>query len=75
MQTLGGPNDEHWSNEYLPGTDSTAPYTAVNHADALPLTRYTGTMGNEGPPHMAIVCTYPISLYAPVADGGCVEGP
>jgi len=53
-QTLGGRDHEHWSNEHLPGIDSAGPYPAVNHADALPPTRYTSTMGNEDTPHVAI---------------------
>jgi len=53
-QTLGGRDHEHWSNEHLPGIDSAGPYPAVNYADALPPTRYTSTMGNEDPPHVAI---------------------
>ena len=56
MQTLGGRDDELQSNEHLPGIDSTGPYPAVNPADALPPgpTRYTSTMGNEGPPHVPV---------------------
>jgi hypothetical protein len=65
MQTLGG-RDELWSNEHLPGSiDSAGPYPAVNHADdALPPARYTSTMGNEDPPHVAIVSVHFISLRA-----------
>ena len=68
MQTLG--EHELRSNEHLPG-DSPGPYPAVNHAGAFPPTTYTSTMGNEGPPHMAIVSIRFISLHAraPFADG------
>ena len=54
MQTLGG-YDELRSNEHLPSIDSAGPYPDVNHAadHALPPTRYTSTMGNEFPPHVA----------------------
>jgi len=71
MQTLGSRDYELWSNEHLPGIDSAGPYPAVNHADALPPTRYTSTMGNEDPPHVAIVSVHFISLHAPFANGGC----
>ena len=74
MQTLGGRDHEHWSNEHLPGIDSAGPYPTVNHVDALPPTRYTGTMGNEDPPHVAVVSVHLISLYVPFADGVCAEG-
>ena len=74
-QTLGDRDHELWSNEHLPGIDSAGPYPAEYHADALPPTRYTGTMGNEGPPRVAVVSVHFISLYVPFADGGCVEGP
>jgi hypothetical protein len=62
MQTLGGRDHELWSNEYLPGIDSAGPYPSVNHADALPPTRYTSTMGNEDPPHVAIFYQISCSL-------------
>ena len=77
IQTLGGRDHELQSNEHLPGIDSARPYTAatVNHADALPPTRYTSTMGNEDSPHVAIVSVHFISLHAPFADGGGAEGP
>ncbi|KAN0123853.1 hypothetical protein V8E52_002343 [Russula decolorans] len=54
-QTLGGRDHELWSNGHLPGIDA-GPYPAVpvNHADALPPTRYTSIMRNEDPPHAAI---------------------
>jgi hypothetical protein len=74
-QNLGGRDHELWSNEHLPGVDSAGPYQAVSHADALPPTGYTGTMGNEDPPHVTIVSVHFVSLYAPFADGGCAEGP
>jgi hypothetical protein len=78
MQTLGGRDHELWSNGHLPGIDA-GPYPAVpvNHADALPPTRYTSIMGNEDPPHAAItVSIHFISLHAPpFADGGCAKGP
>jgi hypothetical protein len=78
-QTLGGRDHELWSNEHLPGIDSAGlyPAAAVNHADALPPTRYTSTMWNEDPSHVAIVSLHFISLHAPFADrdGGCAEGP
>jgi hypothetical protein len=64
-QTLGGRDHELWPNEHLPGVDSAGPYPAVNHADAPPPTRYTNTMGNEGPRHVAIVSIHFISLHAP----------
>jgi hypothetical protein len=73
IQTLSGRDHEHWSREHLPGIDSAGPYPAVNHADALPPTRYTNTMGNENPPQ-AIVSVHFISLHA-FADGDCAEGP
>jgi hypothetical protein len=75
MQTLGGREHELWPNEHLPGIDSAGTYPAVNNADALPPTRYTNTMGNEGPPQVVIVSIHFISLHAPFADGGCAEGP
>ena len=75
MQTVGSHDHEVWSNEHLPGIDSAGPYPAVNHADALPPTRYTSTMGNEDPPHVAMVSVHFISLHAPFADDGCPEGP
>ena len=75
QQTLGGRDHELWSNEHLPGIDSAGPYPAVNHADALPPTRYTNTMGNNDPAHVAIVSIHFISLHAPFADGGRAEGP
>ncbi|KAI0281415.1 hypothetical protein BGY98DRAFT_958881 [Russula aff. rugulosa BPL654] len=53
-QTVGSHDHEFWSNEHLPGIDSAGPYPAVNHADALSPTRYTSTMGDEDPPHVAI---------------------
>jgi hypothetical protein len=67
MQTLGGRDHELWSNEHLPGIDSAGPCPAVNHADsdAPPPTRYTNTMGNEDPPHVAIVSVHSVSLHAP----------
>jgi hypothetical protein len=75
MQNLGGHDHEHWSNEHLPGIDSAGPYSAVNHADTLLPIRYTGTMGNEDPPHVAIVRVHLSSLHVPFADGGCSKGP
>ena len=75
MQTLGGRDHELQSNEHLPGIDSARPYPAVSHADALPPTRYASTMGNEGPPHVAVVSVHFISLHVPFADGGCAVGP
>ena len=48
-QTLGDRDHELWSNEHLPGIDSAGPYPVVNP------TRYTSTMGNEDPPHVAVV--------------------
>jgi hypothetical protein len=74
-QTLGGRDHQLWSNEHLPDTDSAGPYPAVNHTDALPPTRYTSTMRNEDPPHVAVVSIHFISPHAPFADGGCAEGP
>ena len=68
MQTLGGRDHELWSNGHLSGIDSAGTYP-VNNADALPPARYTGTMGNEDPPH--VVSVHSISLRAPFADGGC----
>ncbi|KAI0261706.1 hypothetical protein BGY98DRAFT_1192706 [Russula aff. rugulosa BPL654] len=53
-QTLDSHDHEAWSNEHLPGIDSAGHYPAVNHADALPPTRYTSAMGSEDPPHVAI---------------------
>ena len=55
MQTLGSRDHELWPNEHLPGIDSAGHYVAVNHADALPTTRYTSAGGNEDPPHVAMV--------------------
>ena len=77
MQTLGGRDHELWSNEHLPGIDTAGAYAAVNHADALPPTRYTSAMGNEDPPHVATVSVHFISLHAlrVFADGGFSEGP
>ena len=77
MQTLGGHDHELRSSEHLPGIESVGPYPAVNHADALPPTRYTSTMGKEDPglPHVAIVSLHFISLHPPFADGGCAQGP
>ena len=60
MQTFGGREHEL--------------HPAMNHAGALPPTRYTSTMGNEDPPHVAIVSVHFISLHASFADGGCAEG-
>jgi hypothetical protein len=74
MQTLGGRDHELWSNEH-PGIDSAGPYPAVNHAYALPPTRYTSTVGNGDPLHVAIVSVRFISPRAPFSDGGCAEGP
>jgi hypothetical protein len=75
MQTLGGRDHELWSNEHLPCNDSAGPHPGVNRADALSPTRYTSTVENEGPHHVAIVSVHFISLRAPFADGGCAEGP
>ena len=75
MQTLGGRDHELWSNEHPTSIDSDGPYATVNHLNALPSTRYTSTMGNEDPSHVAIVSVHFISLHAPFADGGCGEGP
>ena len=75
MQTLGSRDHELWPNEHLPGIDSAGPYPSVNHADALPPTSYTSTMGTEDLPHAAIVSIHFISLHPPFADGGCAEGP
>ena len=81
MQTLGGREHEFWSNEHLPGIQvdpaSDGPYPAVNHADALPPTRYTSAMGNEDPPHVVIVSVHFISLHVSSrsADDGCAKGP
>ena len=75
MQTLGGRDHELWPNEHLQRIDSAGPYAAVNHVNPLPPTRYTSIMGNEGPSHVAIVSAHFISLHAPFADSGCVEGP
>ena len=72
MQTLGGRDHELWSNEHMPGIDSAGPYPAVNHD--FPPTRYT-SMGNEDPPHVAIVSIHFIDLHPPFADSGCAEGP
>lgn len=72
MQTLSDRDHEHL-NEHT-GIDSDSPYPAVNHADVLPPTTYTGAMGNEDPPYMAIVSGHIISLYVHFADGGCAEG-
>jgi hypothetical protein len=55
IQTLGGRDHEVCSIEHLPGIDSAGSYPAVNHADALPPTRYTNIIGNDDPPHVAIV--------------------
>ena len=85
-QTSGGRDHELWSesNEHLPGITSDSagpypagPYLAVNHADALPPTRYTDTMRYEDPHHVAIVNVHFISLHAlrVFADGGFSEGP
>ena len=62
MQTLG--EHELRSNEHLPG-DSVGPYPAVNHAGAFPPTTYTSTMGNEGPPYMAIVSIHILLVFMP----------
>ena len=75
MQTLGGRDHEVWSSEHLPGIETAGPYPAVNRAGALPPTRYTSTMGDDDPPHVAIVSVYFIGLYVHVADGGFTEGP
>src|SRR6266852_4101358 len=75
MQTLGGRDHELWSNEHLPRNDSAGPHHGVNHADALPPTRYTSTMENVDPPHVAIVSIHFISLRAPFADGSCAQRP
>ena len=69
MQTLGSHDHELWSD-----IDS-AGHPAVNHADALPPTGYTDTIGHEDPPHVTIVSVRVISLHALFADGGCAEGP
>ena len=80
-QISGGRDHELWSesNEHLPGisSDSAGPYLAVNHADALPPTRYTNAMGYEDPHHVTIVSVHFISLHAlrVFADGGFSEGP
>jgi hypothetical protein len=74
MQTLGGRDHELWSNEH-PGIGSSGPYPAVNHANALPPTRYTSTMGDEDPSHVTIVSVHFIGLHDPFADCGCAEGP
>ena len=71
MQTFGR-DHELWSNENLPRIDSTGPYPAVNHANALPPTRYT--MGNENPRHVVIVSVHFIGLHAPFAEDGFTEG-
>jgi hypothetical protein len=63
MQTLGGYDHELWPNEQLSGIDSASPYPAVNHADVSPPTRYTSTMGNEDPPHVAIVSIQFFSVF------------
>jgi hypothetical protein len=73
MQTLGGRDHELWPNEHQLGIDSVGLYPAVNHADALPRTRYTNAMGNEDPPHVAIVSIRFISPHAPFVDCGCAE--
>ena len=67
MQTLGGCDHELWSNGHLPGIDPAGPqaYPTVNHADALPPTRY---MGNEDSPHVAMVSVHFISLHAPFVN-------
>jgi len=79
MQTLNGRDHELRLSEHLvPGTiGSAGSYPAMNHADALPPTRYTSTMGNEdpGPPHVAIVSINSINLHALFADGAGAEGP
>lgn len=76
MQTLGGRDHDLWSNEHLPGIDSADPqsYPTLNHADALPPTRYT-SIGSEGPPHVTIVSVHFISLQSSFADGGFAKGP
>ena len=74
IQTSGSRDYEQLPNEHLPGIDPAGPYPAVNHVDALPPTRYTSTMGNEDPPHVAIVSVHFIGLRAPFTDGGCAEG-
>ena len=74
MQILGNRDHELQSNEHLLGIDSAGPHPDVNHADALPPIRYTGTMGNEDRPHVAIVSLHFISLHIPFADGACAEG-
>ena len=63
VQTLGGRDHELWSNEHLSGIDFASPYPAANHADALSPTRYTSTMGNDDPPHVAIVSLHFISPH------------
>ena len=68
MQTLGDCDHEPRSSI---DSESAGPYPPVNHADALPPTRYTTTMGNEDAPHMAIVSGHLTSFYFPFADGGC----
>ena len=70
LQTLGGRDHELWSNRHLSGIDSAGTYP-VNNADALPPTRYTGTMGNEDPLAPRVVSVHFTSLRAPFADGGC----
>jgi hypothetical protein len=74
IQTSGSHDHEVWPNEHLLG-DSAGPYPPVNHAGVLPPTTYTTTMGNVGPPHVAIVSVHFISLHAPFADSSCAEGP
>ena len=76
LQTLGDRDCDLWSNEHLPGIDSAGSqaYPAVNLADALPPTRYTSAMGNEDPPHVAIVSVQFISLHAPLLTVAVSKG-
>jgi hypothetical protein len=73
MQTLGVRDHELWSTEHL-GIDSAGPYPAVNHVDAFPPTRYSSTMGNEDPHHVAIVSLHIISLHAPLLTVAVPKG-
>ncbi len=74
MQTLGGLDHELWSNEHLPGIYPASPYSTMNHADALPPTSHTSTVGSDDPPHLTIVSVY-LPAFIPLADDGFVEGP
>jgi hypothetical protein len=73
-QTLDGRDHELWSNERLPGIDSTGPYQpypAVNHANALSPTRYTNAMRNEDQPHVGDVAIVSVHSLPSCSRGLC----